>query len=98
MPVAEDDGEQPEVPRGGVARGVRVVDRELAYLRPYVLALVACYAVGLFFLSRCYVAPTYLIFGLALVFARLCKSEPRLPPTPRRMPPRHENSARNTRE
>jgi O-antigen ligase len=62
------------------ARGVRVVDRELAYLRPYVLAMVACYAVGLFFLSRCYVAPTYLIFGLALVFARLCKTEPRLPP------------------
>lgn len=52
-------------------RGVRrAVPNEpnLSRLRPYVLAIVASYAVGLLSLSRCYTVPTQLILALGAVF------------------------------
>jgi O-antigen ligase len=43
-------------------------DRELARLRPYVLAMTVGYATGLLSLSRCYTVPTQLILALATIY------------------------------
>ena len=42
--------------------------RELARLRPYVLAIVVGYAAGLLSLSRCYTVPTQLVLGLGAAY------------------------------
>jgi O-antigen ligase len=56
----------------GVRRTVeRESDPQLARLRPYVLGIVAGYAVGLLALSRAYTAPTYLILGIAAAYINL---------------------------
>ena len=52
---------------------------ELRRLRPYILAIVACYAAGMLTLTRCYVPPTYLMFGLAVVYFRLVAVNPLIP-------------------
>jgi O-antigen ligase len=44
---------------------------ELQRLRPYVMAIVAAYGAGLLSLSRAYVVPTYMIFGLAASSIRI---------------------------
>jgi O-antigen ligase len=46
-------------------------DPRLERLRPYLLAIVTAYAVGLFSLSRPYTVSTYVFFGLAAVYGRL---------------------------
>jgi O-antigen ligase len=43
-------------------------DRELRRLGQYLLAIIAAYAVGLMSLSRAYIAPTYLMLGLATAY------------------------------
>jgi hypothetical protein len=52
-----------------------LVDPEFVRLRPYVLAMVVGYAVGLWSLSRNYVVPTYLVLGLASTYVRLSMEE-----------------------
>jgi O-antigen ligase len=64
---------------GGVYRAARRgVDSEVARCRPYVLAIVVGYAVGLMALSRTYVAPTYLILGIAAAYINLAPPARRL--------------------
>ena len=52
-------------------------DPALTRLRPFVLAMVVGYGAGAFSLSRNYIAPTYMILGLAEVFLMLAR--PALP-------------------
>jgi len=54
----------------------RTLDPQLVQLRPYLLAIVTAYAVGLFFLSRVYVVPTYMILGLVSEFLTLSIKRP----------------------
>ena len=49
----------------------RDADAELARLYPYLMAMLVAYAVGIGFLSRSYIVPTYLLLGLAVVYLRL---------------------------
>jgi hypothetical protein len=49
----------------------RATDPELARLQPYLLAMLVAYAVGIAFLSRSYIVPTYLLLGLAVVYLRM---------------------------
>jgi O-antigen ligase len=49
----------------------QLADPDLRQLRPYILAIVTAYAVGLMSLTRVYVVPTYLILGLGAAFLRL---------------------------
>jgi hypothetical protein len=46
-------------------------DLELRRLLPYLTAVIVAYTVGIAFLSRCYIVPTYMILGLATVYLRL---------------------------
>lgn len=45
---------------------------ELRRLHPFLMAMFVAYAVGIAFLSRGYVVPTYMMLGLATVYLRLC--------------------------
>jgi hypothetical protein len=45
--------------------------REFVRLQPYVAAVLADWAMGTFTLSRCYIVPTYLVFGLAAAYVLL---------------------------
>ena len=58
---------------------LQAVDPELRRLRPYLMAMVTGYAVGLFSLSRCYVVPTYLYPGLISAYMRLASPDPSHP-------------------
>jgi hypothetical protein len=68
-PDAEDPDE-PEV-RPGAAVTPPPESAELRRLHPYLLAMLVSYAVGIAFLSRSYIVPTYLLLGLAVAFMRL---------------------------
>jgi O-antigen ligase len=57
----EDEIEQP----------APVADPELLRLHPYLLSMLATYAVGILFLSRSYVVPTYAMLGLVVVYLRM---------------------------
>jgi hypothetical protein len=46
-------------------------DPELQRLHPYLMAMLVAYAVGIGFLSRSYIVPTYLLLGVAVVYLRL---------------------------
>jgi O-antigen ligase len=46
-------------------------DPELGRLHAFLMAMLVSYAVGIFFLSRSYVVPTYLMLGLSVVYQRL---------------------------
>ena len=48
-------------------------------LRPYLLAILAAYMVGYMSLSRLYVEPTYLVFGLVAAYLRVVPTDPRGP-------------------
>ena len=52
----------------------RISGGELLLLRPYLMAMVAGYTAGMLSLSRGYVAPTYLMLGLSVVYLRLSAS------------------------
>jgi O-Antigen ligase len=62
-----------KAPRPGSAASVDRpgAEPELLRLRPYLMAMFVSYAVGIFFLSRSYIVPTYLLLGLAIVYLRL---------------------------
>jgi putative inorganic carbon (HCO3(-)) transporter len=51
----------------------RSTDADLVRLRPYLMAIVAGYAVGMISLSRAYVVPTYLILGLAAAYIEISR-------------------------
>jgi O-antigen ligase len=51
----------------------RVGDADLVRLRPYLMAIVAGYAVGMISLSRAYVVPTYLVLGLAAAYIEISR-------------------------
>jgi hypothetical protein len=61
------------------ARQLQAVDPELKRLRPYLMAMAAGYAIGMFSLSRCYIVPTYLYPGLITVYMGLASPEPFYP-------------------
>jgi hypothetical protein len=60
-------------------RGIHLLDPELRRLRPYLLTVVAGYAVGLLSLSRIMIVPTYMVPGLAVAFIRIGYCYPPLP-------------------
>jgi hypothetical protein len=47
------------------------MDPALRRLHPYLFAVVVAYTVGMLFLSRSYIVPTFMVLGLATVFLRL---------------------------
>ncbi|MDB5322671.1 MAG: hypothetical protein JWN40_4302 [Phycisphaerales bacterium] len=51
----------------------RAADTDLVRLRPYMMAIVAGYAVGMISLSRAYVVPTYLILGLTAAYVEISR-------------------------
>lgn len=51
----------------------------LERLRPFVLTLLTGYAAGMLSLSRAYVVPTYMVFGLATAYVRLASAPGRAP-------------------
>ena len=59
----------------------------LSRLRPYLSAVIVGYGTGLLSLSRCYIIPTYMIFGLASAYIRV-SADPASPP-PLRLDLRH---------
>ena len=57
--------------RQSATTGTDEIDPELRRLHPFLLATVIAYTVGICFLSRSYIVPTYMILGLAVVYMRL---------------------------
>ena len=53
---------------------------ELSRLRPYLMAMLAAYMVGMFGLSRCYVIPTYLVPGLVTAYLQVTSGSPGVVP------------------
>lgn len=51
------------------------VHPELVRLHPYLAAIVAGWGVGMFSLSRCYVVPTYLVFGMVTAYVNLVRTQ-----------------------
>ena len=47
------------------------IDPELRRLHPFLMATLIAYTIGISFLSRTYIVPTYMILGLAVVYMRL---------------------------
>ena len=47
------------------------VDPELRRLHPFMMGMTIAYTIGICFLSRGYIVPTYMILGLAVVYLRL---------------------------
>jgi hypothetical protein len=57
----------------------RIDDDAIRRLRPYLLATIGAYAASMLSLSRPYVAPTYLVLGMAAVWLRFARVERLLP-------------------
>jgi putative inorganic carbon (hco3(-)) transporter len=53
-----------------------IEDPEIQRLRPYVIGVICGYCVGLLSLSRVYIVPTYLVFGLSGAYMNLVKAPP----------------------
>jgi O-antigen ligase len=54
---------------------VSLIDPELRALRPYMMAVLVSYAVGMMSLTENYIVPTWVIFGMSTVFIRLSTTE-----------------------
>ncbi len=61
--------------RRGNEAGRTVGDPDVQRLRPYLLAMLCAYAVGLFSLSRSYILTTYLVLGLTAVYMALASRD-----------------------
>ena len=55
-----------------------IPDPELRRFRPYLIAIVSAYCIGMYSLSRAYFQPTYLVLGLVAVYLRLASVKPPL--------------------
>jgi O-antigen ligase len=55
------------------------IDPELRRLYPFVAAMLVAYTIGICFLSRSYIVPTYMMLGLAVVFMRLHSAQTIVP-------------------
>jgi O-antigen ligase len=53
------------------ASAAEELDPELRRLHPFLMAMLIAYTVGICFLSRSYIVPTYMVLGLAVVYLRL---------------------------
>ena len=60
------------------SKGLLILDRNLARLRPSLLGALAGYAAGMLSLSRPYVTPTYMLLGLATVYLDQTRTLPPL--------------------
>jgi O-antigen ligase len=47
------------------------IDPELQRLHPFLMGMLIAYTIGICFLSRNYIVPTYMFLGLAIVYMRL---------------------------
>jgi hypothetical protein len=56
------------------------LEPELRRLYPFLSAAVVAYTIGICFLSRSYIVPTYMILGLAVVYMRLHAGQTKAPP------------------
>ena len=59
---------------------IHVINHDLDKLTPVLVAAIVAYAVGMLSLTRNYVIPTYLMLGLATVYLRIVRTEPREEP------------------
>ncbi|MEX2119543.1 MAG: O-antigen ligase family protein [Pirellulales bacterium] len=59
---------------------LEIADPDLRRMRPYLLAMLVTYAASMLSLSRAYIAPTYLILGLATAYLGMMSAEPRPEP------------------
>jgi O-Antigen ligase len=55
----------------GAACKSQEIDPELQRLYPFLMATLVAYTIGICFLSRNYIVPTYMVLGLAVVYLRL---------------------------
>lgn len=62
----------------GVRRCRAAVDPQARQMYPYLLIVVAMYIFGILSLSRQYIAPTYMVLGLAAAFTEVAAPEPLL--------------------
>jgi O-antigen ligase len=60
----------------GVRRGAASADSQARRLYPYILLIVTTYAFGMLSLSRQYIAPTYMVLGLAAAYTAVAAREP----------------------
>jgi O-antigen ligase len=57
------------------------LDPELKRLHPFLMAMLVGYTIGICFLSRTYIVPTYMMLGLAVVYLRLHSTQTLVPIT-----------------
>jgi hypothetical protein len=60
------------------SEGVSSLDPELRALRPYMMAVLVSYAVGMLSLTENYIVPTWVILGMCMTFIRLAATDPPL--------------------
>jgi O-antigen ligase len=58
------------------SRDILILDESMRRLRPFLLAMLAAYITGYMSLSRAYVEPTYLVFGLVAAYLRVVPTHP----------------------
>jgi O-Antigen ligase len=56
------------------------IDPELRRLYPFLMATLVAYTIGICFLSRSYIVPTFMILGLAVAYQRLHTTQAPVPP------------------
>lgn len=57
--------------------GIDGLDPELTRLHPFLMSMLVAYTIGICFLSRSYIVPTYMMLGLTVVYLRLHSSQVR---------------------
>jgi hypothetical protein len=60
------------------SNGIEVIDPDLRRIRPYLFAMLVCYATGMMSLTETYIVPTWTMLGVATAFIRLAVTQPAL--------------------